>query len=394
MAKSVSYRRVLALILTIIFLVSLALPASVRAADGSVAPRLAWWDGGSGIDFSPDGELAAVVQHTNLQVRRAATGEVVAEAMAVRPDVSHSDIVRYQATWSPAGDQIAIAVADTRSGDPYTQIVSVWAWGGRDLRFERNITIADIRPNVIAWSPVGTLFASGPTIVDAATGDIVATLDLTGIKDGPCGVNVGSVRWSPTGDVLFLADACGIDLMAWNVWAGGIVWYRDDLPVDWGAFNVSPDGVHLATLLHGGILRILNASTGEVVATRTPADVGLDRGFAFGVAWSSDGRVLYVGGGEAFGTLLTYPSLDLLAVLPPASKNDDWASADRVTFSSDDRLLALGNTPYEVYVFELTPESPVLLAGGILIAGGGAAAVGYGWRRRRRGNTTTEEGEP
>jgi WD40 repeat protein len=376
----------------VLLLVAAALAPAATAADGSVAPRLAWWDGGSGIDFSPDGELAAVVQHTNLQVRRAATGEVVAEAMAVPPDVSHYDIFPYQAIWSPAGDRIALAVADTRTGNPNTQIVSQWAWDGRDLRFERNITIADIVPDAIAWSPVGTLIASGPTIVDAATGDIVATLDLTGIKDGPCGVHVGSVRWSPTGDVLFLADACGIGLMAWNVWAGGVMWYRDDLYADWWAFNVSPDGTRLATLVRG-TLRILNAATGEVVATRAPADVGLDRGFNFGVAWSSDGRVLYVGGGEAFGTLLTYPGLDLLAVVPPVSKNKDWFNAFQVVFSPDDSLLALGNAADEFYVFQLTPASPILLAGGILVAGGGAAAVGYGWRRRRR-NATLEEREP
>jgi WD40 repeat protein len=374
----------------VLLLAAAALAPVATAADGSVAPRLAWWAPGKDIDLSPDGQLAAVVWANLLQVRRTATGELVAEAAVSRYadfnltiDANATDsYFPIMPRWSPAGDRIAVTYVGYPPGR-----VSLWAWDGVGLRLEGYV---DPSPGVSspdpAWSPDGRFVAVGTTVWDAAARTVVATLD------GDWQIKHWMV-WT-TRDFLIFAYGVAVGtpneriggLAAWDLQADGVAWYREEGPIY--AFAVSPDGATIAYKV-GRTLTFLNASTGDVVVRRTVQDVSL----AGGVAWSSDGRVLYVAYLQGKGVLLAYPSLDLLAVLTPTNTGTDNYAAGHAIFSPDDRYLALGAVPGRVYVFDLTSAPPILLLGGVLLAGGGVAAVGYGWRRRRR-NATLEEGEP
>jgi WD40 repeat protein len=386
----------LAAVAVLLLLVAAALAPVATAADGSVAPRLAWWAPGKDIDLSPDGQLAAVVWANLLQVRRTATGELVAEAAVSRYadfnltiDANATDsYFPIMPRWSPAGDRIAVTYVGYPPGR-----VSLWAWDGAGLRLEGYV---DPSPNVSslvpAWSPDGRFLAVETTVWDAAARTVVATLEWD-----------WQVRfwmvWT-TRDFLIFGYTVTVGtpnarfgLAAWDLQADGVAWYRAEGPTH-SRFAVSPDGTTIAYTA-GDTLTFRNASTGDVMARWTAKDIGVNAPLFGGVAWSSDGRVLYVANPPGKGVLLAYPSLDLLAVLTPANANTDNYAAGYATFSVDDRYLALGQIPDRVYVFDLTPPPPVLLIGGLLaVAGGGAVAVGYGWRRRRRRNTTTEEGEP
>jgi WD40 repeat protein len=294
--------------------------------------------------------------------------------------------------------------------------VDLWAWNGTDLRLEGNLTMKGSNSAWFAWSPDGRRIVTGAywygvppdpahiqepmRVWDAATRTVVATLawDRGGVPDGEGGLyDARLMAWSPTDDVLFFAYSFRggrTGLAVWDFRAGGVAWSRDGPNA---LFALSPDGARLATtsrVTSPGALAVRNASTGEVVARRTTNDVGLNGSFTFGVAWSSDGRVLYVANRPAKGVLLTYPGLEVLAALTPTLNRENFA-AEHATFSPDDRYLALGFASDWVYVFDLTPAPPVLLVGGVLaVTGGGAAAVGYGWGRRHRRNTSPEEGEP
>jgi WD40 repeat protein len=379
-----------------VFLVSLALPASVRAADGSGAPRLAWQAYGGDIDFSPDGQLVAVTARNDttedgttrdgvLQVRRAATGEIVSEAEVTGGD---SGAVR----WSPAGDRIAVTIGS---------VFGIWAWDGASLRLQGRV---DAPGSIVpAWSRDGRWIVTAAyetaihvqvpmQVWDTTTWTVVATFDWDRVY---MDLRVYWTTWSPTGDVLFFNYAffaipdSAAGIAAWDIATGDVVWYRDGLfgPV----LAVSPDGTRLAALSRegGSAVTVLDALTGDVEARRTAKDIGLKSDFDIGVTWSADGRVLYVGVKDGKGVLLTYPSLDVLSVLNPSAGYVHVRNAGHAIFSSDDRLLALGKVGVGlyVYIFDLAPPPDVFLIGGVLaVAGGGVAAVGYAWRRRRRRN--------
>jgi WD40 repeat protein len=404
---------VVAVLLLLLLLVAAALAPVATAADGSVAPRLAWRTGGWDIDFSPDGRLVAVINANLLQVRQAVTGEFVAEAAVVPYELFSGMYLEPAAVgWSPAGDRIAVMVANT---GPYKPLVSLLTWDGADLRIEGNLTMKGSNHADFAWSPEGRRIVTGAYVYsvpsdpahiqepmrvwDAATRTVVATLawDRSGEFVGERNLyDTGWMAWDPTGDVLFFAYRFRgwtyYGLAAWDFRTGGVVWHRDDAKVN-GIVDLSPDGTRLA-YTDRTVLYIANASTGEVLARRAANDYGLDGSFTPGVAWSSDGGVLYVANRPVKGVLLAYPSLDRLAVLAPPTDTTDTVAAEHATFSPDDRLLALGWIGGTVYMFDLAPPPPVLLIGGLLaVAGGGAVAVGYGWRRRRR-DGTPEEGEP
>jgi WD40 repeat protein len=415
MARRVFSRRVVVLVLTAVFLASLALPASVRAADGSVAPRLAWQADGWDIDFSPDGRLVALV-YTNvsvvreptagevasnnvtdiLQVRWADTGEVVAEAVVT----GYGSLMR-TVGWSPAGDRIAVSYMGS------VQPVSLWSWDGVSLHPEGILVPPEFTGlSTPAWSPNGTAIVLAQYVWDVATQTLTATLDLSGIVEDSW-LDVWEVVWSPTGDMIYLRYTYevasgelprrGGGIAAVSMGTGQVAWSRDGVL----SFDVSPDGTLLVATVPTDPPRvmILNGSTGDVVRrwTEDPATP---------LAWSSDGRILYATALDEPGALYAYPTFDRVATIPSI---DGAMFPTRVRFDPDDRRLAMAwwleggiaPTPEEFYkarqvvVVDLAPPPPILLVGGILVvAGGGAAAVGYGWHRRRRRNAAEREDGP
>jgi WD40 repeat protein len=416
-----SVRRVLvrpAVAVLLLLLVAAALAPVAMAADGSVAPRLVWWARGVDIDFSPNGRLVAVSDYGKLRIREAATGKLVADA-DVMPNATYPFSLTFTG-WSPAGNLIAVSTHPNPWTDPDLQSsVALVAWNGTGLRVDRYLPVpGNYTPVRFAWSPDGGLLATttnveriygdagenhrGPAIGyvrqpmriwDAATGSTVATLDWNRSAEGWGPFSTGRLSWDPTGTVLYASYLFERPIeywhvvrgvAAWDIATGSVLWYRDGISVV--DIVPSPDGARVAYVA-AGALWIANATTGEVVATRSASDLGAAN-ISGTIAWSTSGGMLYVRTPPGKGTLIAYPELKTVAVVTPP---DNAGLGETVSFSPDDRLLAIADHG-AVYVYDLAPSPSPLLLGAFVAAGGGVAAAGYGWRRRRRNAMKPEDG--
>jgi len=134
----------------------------------------------------------------------------------------------------------------------------------------------------IAWSPDGTMIASGSydqmvQIWGPTTGETLAVREGAGWNS--------MVAWSPDGSVIASVSQ-DHTLQVWECLSGQLryqqlsAWNRPMLKVAW-----SPDGTYLAVASSAG--ELLDGRTGELIRKFGPRSAGMDR-----IVWSPKGTHL------------------------------------------------------------------------------------------------------
>jgi WD40 repeat protein len=174
------------------------------------------------------------------------------------------------AKWSPQGDQLLVA---GRSG---TGVWGLWLY---DVNLQPIQMFPFESPISADWSPDGTRFAMGRTIVTADTLQILATLDA----------NSGIGGWSPdSSEVMALADESSVGF--YNAVDGSLnrsIPIGDMVPdgVIW-----SPDSQYLLFVQPTGMIDVIDSTSGDRITT-----FSMDYQYPLGLRWSPDSRYLAAG---------------------------------------------------------------------------------------------------
>ncbi len=238
------------------------------------------------IEPSPDGRLMAAVVDGGVQVSEVATGR---EPFTVRSDGFATD-----ASWSPDGRLLAIAVPDSgrtlifdRTGKELTHLEE----GGR------------LGPSAVTFSPDGRLLATAvwpigrpdPTgerirIWDWKSGTIIRTIDAP----------AEALAFDPRGDRLAVAGRDGGEIL--SAATGDVVTTLAGGAEGLGDIDFSPDGTLVAGGGPDGTVRLWDAATGVRMLELDHGEPVTD------VAFSADGRKLASAGA---GGMIRVWALDL-----------------------------------------------------------------------------------
>lgn len=192
--------------------------------------------------------------------------------------------------------------------------------------------------NSIAFSPDGRLLASGETIWDVVSKEVVFTLDR---------MEAGHPAFSPDGALLAVGGA-GRPVKLWDVATGEVV-RTFDSEADNLTFTTefSPDGKLVATSGRDGIIRLWDVQSGHLVRTLCfGREVGVHD-----VAFSPDGRLLASGGTDEAVRLWDVVSGETVRTL----RNRDGLYG--VAFSPDGTLVASAGCDRTVKVWEVASGS-------------------------------------
>jgi WD40 repeat protein len=192
--------------------------------------------------------------------------------------------------------------------------------------------------NSIAFSPDARLLASGETIWDVASKEVLFTLDR---------MEAGHPAFSPDGALLAVGGA-GRPVRLWDVATGEVV-RTFDSEADNLTFTTefSPDGTLVVTSGHDGIIRLWDVESGHVVRTLSfGREVGVHD-----VAFSPDGSLLASGGTDEAVRLWDVISGETVRTL----RNRDGLYG--VAFSPDGTLVASAGCDRTVKVWEVASGS-------------------------------------
>jgi WD40 repeat protein len=224
--------------------------------------------------ISPDGKLlAAASENGPVQMWHTATGTMAGSIMRPRSAVAPPSL---GVAFSPDGLLLATIGSDVRLWNVATHAEAAAPLTGNTESFL----------GYVAFSPNGKLMAAAYS--DMVRVWTVATLRPVGQPIDTRSGNITSLTFSPSGSTLAISSDLGL-VQQWTV-AG----HRrlTDYRVRQGANHVvfSPDGTELATAGDGGVVYLLNASSGRLIR-QIPADSVPINSLAF----SPDGKTLVVG---------------------------------------------------------------------------------------------------
>lgn len=233
-------------------------PVAVLTGHEGAVQAVAWTGGGGLFSAGRDG----TVRQWYLE-----TGEPAWTIQA------HDDAI-YDLAWSPQGFTFATASFDG----------TVRNWYARDRALVGAYTAHRGRVHHLAWNPAGTALAT------LGWDDTVRVWDVT--RDEQAAVQEEHLDWIRA--VQWMADdnpLCALAPRGWTVcWDSESGAWRDALLTALPGLSLpsvpSPDGTQQATIDAGGVVRILDAATGEVLHELP--------GRANAVAWDSSGARLAV----------------------------------------------------------------------------------------------------
>ncbi len=188
----------------------------------------------------------------------------------------HADGIRGVA-FNPDGSRLVTAGNSHAFGEAGS--VNLWEAATGQLIWSLELE-EEVRASSFAFSPDGSKLVSEVKVIDAATGEVLCDLaDL---------VIANVIAFSPDGSKIAGLDG-GI-LRLWDVSTGEIIWSKDDPNgvTDFRALSFSPDGARIATG-SGQIntIKLWDAANGEVLWSAEPTNGEMID--VAGVAFSPDG---------------------------------------------------------------------------------------------------------
>jgi len=239
-----------------------------RAPDGALVSSLQVPDGTLyAVSWSPNGQYIAGSIDSDLDIWSASTGNLVNEISGPWPNtISWSPDSQYVVTSANAPDQPTVwSVASGSQISSYTP--------------------TDNLIDGANWSPTGDLIVSDNTIWNGMTGQVVRTY-VGGDQNGfPISF------WSPNGQEIASIDGDG-DIVAWDPATGATIWqsqaFSDEEAV---SLSWSPNGKYIAWIGDSGA-GILDASTGNPVASFGSNVISASVGMAPSITWSPNGRYI------------------------------------------------------------------------------------------------------
>lgn len=219
------------------------------------------------VSWSPNGQYIAGSIDSDIDIWNASTGNLVNEISGPWPNTI---------SWSP--DSQYVVISANAPDQP-----AVWSvTGGSQIS---SYTPTDDLVDGADWSPAGDLIVSDNTIWNGMTGQVVRTY-VGGDQDGfPVSF------WSPNGQEIASVDGDG-NIVAWDPGTGATIWQSQD--INGGSavgLSWSPNGKYIAWVGDSGA-GILDASTGNPVASFGSNVIDAGGGMAPSIAWSPNGRYI------------------------------------------------------------------------------------------------------
>ncbi len=194
--------------------------------------------------------------------------------------------------------------------------------------------------NVVAWSPDGTMLASGGydqtiQVWNATSGQHIATYHGHSNE-------IVSLAWSPDGKYIASCDDEDYSLHIWNSQTGQIVLM---LPMQNGARSVSwsPNGKFIA--VGSDTISVWNVSTHQFIATYT----GVGGSYLSHLAWSPDGT--YLAASDSNHAIQVWNALNSKLVYTYHGHTNDVNS---LAWSPDSREIVSGSTDGTAQVWDAT----------------------------------------
>jgi len=244
---------------------------------------------------------------------------------------------------------IAYAFTNSESDPLFAQAVSSAdaPTSSGDLQLQVGSSAIDAGDDSALPTGVATDLAGNPRIVngsvDIGAYEFVASPVIWTLQAIFDEEEVGTVAWSPQGDLVALGMTSGV-VLVWSVEENEVVATFESHSSSVTSITWSPDGIRLASTSTNGAnadVRIWNLESGE-----SEAGFGGNYGGILSIDWSSDGRFLACGLGN--GSVLVY---DAQAFKEVTTLKAQAGSVNSVVWSPDNSQLAAGTEDGSVVIW-------------------------------------------
>ena len=304
-------------------------PVRVQLHHGSGLPYADHFVGG--ISWSPDGSRVVAIAWEPDDYTKHGSGPlntlVIIDMATGRETYLTTTFGAVSAVWSPAGDQIALAVC----GGIGSGVYLVQPDGSGIRKLAGRITDCDVG---VTWSPDGSRIGFTAADVLRSNDNIyVMAADGSGLRRIGRGTGgIQEISWSPDGKTLAYTDFNSSTSHIYLIGADG----SDPRLVASGATspNWSPDGTALAVVGGGNKVLILDQSGHQIGTLNNIAGLHLDHG----IAWSPIVPPTTTATPTAPPTSYTFPGT--IAMVGGSRRGDLSAVLYTVTGSGQPRLVA------------------------------------------------------